>query len=120
MDGFILSDKDGQPAKVLAFPLLDNGVIDFPRLKIQERSNFHPAFALIAFLQAGPSVVHHQMPFTFHQRKFNRLCYASRDAFGSNGNYRCNCELVEILFRLEKTFGCAILGPNQAHSQPLN
>jgi len=60
MGGFVLCDKNGQPTKILTFPhfkrLLYDGVIDFPCLtssEIQERSNFHPAFALIAFLQAA-------------------------------------------------------------------
>jgi len=60
MGGFLLCDKNGQPTKILAFPdfrrLLNQGVIGFPRLtssEIQQRSNFHPAIALIAFLQAA-------------------------------------------------------------------
>ena len=74
MGGFVLCDKNGQPTKVLTFPhfrrLLDEGVIDFPCLtssEIQERSNFHPAFALVAFLQAA----------WFITRCFSRLINAS-------------------------------------------
>jgi len=74
MGGFILCDKDGQPTTVLTFPhfrrLLNEGVIDFPCLtssEIQERSNFHPAFALVAFLQAA----------WFITRCFSRLINAS-------------------------------------------
>ena len=59
MGGFILCNKDGQPIKtisVLHFKhLVREKIIDFPQLtslEIQERSNLHPAFVLIALLQA--------------------------------------------------------------------
>ena len=59
MGGFVLCDKDGQPSKTLSFPhfslLVRQKFIDFPQLTsldIQERSNLHPTFALIALMQA--------------------------------------------------------------------
>src|SRR6266498_2818789 len=59
MGGFVLCNSVGQPIKTLSFPhfrrLVRYNLIDFPRLtslEIQERSNLHPALALIAFLQA--------------------------------------------------------------------
>src|SRR6266508_685789 len=65
MGGFVLCDKDGEPNKTLSLGhfrrLLYKKVIDFPHLtsfEIQERSNPHPTFALIALLQAVWFIMH--------------------------------------------------------------
>ena len=59
MGGFTICNTDSKPTKTVSLGhfrrLLNNKVIDFPHLtclEIQERSNFHPAFALTALLQA--------------------------------------------------------------------
>ena len=65
MGGFVLCNKDGKPIKTLSLGhfrrLLNEGVIDFPHLtsfEIQERSNLHPTFALIALLQSVWFIMH--------------------------------------------------------------